>query len=659
LHNTFNLDWSNHLWLVGYHSEFYRQHGRMPLALDTPQFGGAAFPLFYGCLFYQVLGWAGTYLNPEVVVRGAAVLLLAAQWLMARRALCRLGASDGLAASMACLLTWAIYPLTNLYSRSALPEFFAVGLLTCALCAWVGLVRASRGRQLARRSLVFGLCYTLAAGSHPITALYSLPLLALLACTLVVWRPRLPRRQLLAALAACALLGLIVLSPWCYVLVKFRSGLSITRDPVIHSFPESLDWWATRLAPLPFDRRALWEAPARVSTPYLDAQINVPLLLLVGALALGVLRACRGWRRLWAVCLLAAPLGYSGACLGLSVRPHWFEHLPQVAKMLQYSYRLVTYVNFGLLLAVFVLLRLARDNRSDPTAGGVRAHPILLCFLLTLSGCGVALKLLHAHVARVPDASVAERWARHGLPYTYWSGGGAVFKGQDYGPRLAEAPRTFLCFRDYMIPTTFPPLSEPEGRALRPAPLPVQGGNPFGLYGALQLHFNQAGFAGTQVLPFPWCSFRIDGLPVPAETLRTWPGEGLGGWEGPRVAVPVPAGSHRLEYHFEPTRSWRVLSTAGRVALLGWVGAIVALHIPLRLRGARREAAPSAAAAAHGPWAMGRRTLPEQTTARGQARRERCGSRDPCPVHSGGLTGFNACVNPVADVPEGGQVRGR
>ena len=91
-----------------------------------------------------------------------------------------MGAAEVLASGAACLAIWTTYGLTNLYNRSALTEFFAVGFLTCAVCYWFDFL-ASGDRSTAWRRSRFGLALAVAAGSHPITALLALPLLGLLA----------------------------------------------------------------------------------------------------------------------------------------------------------------------------------------------------------------------------------------------------------------------------------------------------------------------------------------------------------------------------------------------------------------------------------------------------------------------------------------------
>ena len=55
--------------------------------------------------------------------------------------------SEPLAIGAACLVTWAIYPLTNLDSRGALTEFFAAAALTLALCYLFELFSAKDRRE--------------------------------------------------------------------------------------------------------------------------------------------------------------------------------------------------------------------------------------------------------------------------------------------------------------------------------------------------------------------------------------------------------------------------------------------------------------------------------------------------------------------------------
>src|SRR5262249_46296506 len=156
-------------------------------------------------------------------------------------------------------------------------------------------------------------------------------------------RPPFPWKVRLGVPLLTAVGALVVLAPWLYAVSCFRADMPISSSGLgafFQTFPDSVDWGVSRLFPLPLDLRRLREAPRRVSTPFLDAQGNVPLLLLAGALVWRQLRPLSSPRRLRAAVWLSAPAAYFGACLALSLAPGLYDHLP-LARQVQFPYRLV------------------------------------------------------------------------------------------------------------------------------------------------------------------------------------------------------------------------------------------------------------------------------------------------------------------------------
>ncbi|MGH9549769.1 MAG: hypothetical protein ACRD3W_10360, partial [Terriglobales bacterium] len=142
LRSVFAVDWANGMWITNYFGAYMRAHMQLPYVLNTFQLSVMAYPAFYGYLFFPLLGVFTTILDANLVLRAAAFLLLAAQFYAIYLAIGRLSGNCMFACLVGTLVTWAIYPLTNLYNRGALPEFFATGLLTCALALWLLALRA-------------------------------------------------------------------------------------------------------------------------------------------------------------------------------------------------------------------------------------------------------------------------------------------------------------------------------------------------------------------------------------------------------------------------------------------------------------------------------------------------------------------------------------
>lgn len=574
----FYLDWHNHVWMVGYFGEYFRQHHAMPEALTTPEVAGLAQPIFYGYLFYPILGLFSMRLHPEVVVRVAALLLFAAQYVSVRKTLRRVGAMEGLASTIACLTIWATYGLTNLYNRSALTEYFAAGLVTCAVCAWFDLLAATSLRTVWRRALRFGLLFTLAAGTHPITALYSLPLLAVLAVGLGP-QPRGPGRvPRVTALGIAGILGVISLAPWLWSVHHFGRDICMADfTNEVANLTDCIDHWTARLSPIPFDSRPLRANPADVSTPYLDAPINLSMLIL-GAVMLfrGLGRLNRGLQ-VRAAAFAAVPLLYTAASLYFSLRPKDFDYLPRICLAVQFVYRLVTYVNLGLLLVPLFLLLWLRSRSLSSAITGELASPVLLCFVLTLAGTGVAVKLVHAQVATIPEIGYVQYWAKHGRTFTHHVGKPHWLKNDTDRQALVHLPLSYPHYFDYTTPRWLRPVTPSEEPAVQMAFLGVdwQGGR-FGECRATVIHRDAPGLAATEVAAFPWNRIFLDGQEVPPEQLRAWKPDKLAPWNGAnQIVVPVPAGTHSLEHRFVPDRIWLCLHRGAWLVLLGWIGVVV------------------------------------------------------------------------------------
>jgi hypothetical protein len=570
LDRGFPADWDNHLWLIGYYGEHLRQHGTMPVALDTPEVGGVAYPIYYGYWFYRVLGLCSVRLQAGVVVRLAILLLFAAQYVGVRRTLRRLGTGDDLASSVACLVVWAIYPLTNLYHRGALPEFFAIGWLTCACCGWLDTLAATTRGAVLRRGLRSALFATLAAGTHPITALFGLPLFAVLLTGLAL-RLRGPGRLTrLALLLPPAGLAAVVLLPWLYAYRMFRAVLMIATFKHVWYF-QGLDCWYSRLFPLPLDLRVLGADPATVSTPHLDAQINVPLLILAAVL-IGRLWLLSSWgNRFRLAALLAVPGLHGLAAFLLSFSPKGYEHLPELFKMVQYPYRMVSFVNLSLLTLVLFACCFVRRCGQAPSARLL--PPAFLAVVVTVAGCGVLVK--HVNAVSV----------RHREP----ADDAGLTGNEESCRRLAHLPAGFYGYYAYTTVCAIEPM--PVGAVVTPLPLTPSGG-------PVRVRLDRPGYLGTNIQIFPWNRFWIDGRPVEPGEFRQWAPEHLKPvtpWIGPACfAVAVPAGEHEVEQRFVPDGRWRGLDRLAWAALLLWLVGLVALAVRRRCR----TAASSLSAAA-------------------------------------------------------------
>jgi len=47
LNGVFAVDWTNHTWLINYFAEYLKSHGHFPAVINTFEYAGMAYPVFY------------------------------------------------------------------------------------------------------------------------------------------------------------------------------------------------------------------------------------------------------------------------------------------------------------------------------------------------------------------------------------------------------------------------------------------------------------------------------------------------------------------------------------------------------------------------------------------------------------------------------------
>ena len=551
---NFYVDWYNHKWTIGYFGEYFRHHGVMPAVFNTTQWGGMATPIFYGYLAYPILGIFSSVLAPGTVIRLVAVFLFAAQYHWVNQALRRLEAPRWMAQSVACLVIWATYPLTNLYNRSALTEFVATSLMTCALSLAI-LLYYSTSKALERRYASWMvLCLVISAGTHPITALFGIPFFCIIAVILVQALGRNPerRRSILYSLAPGIFAGLVCLAPWLVATAKYAKHLAIRRAvPAVVFFPESLDNWLTRFYPIPLDSRVQPGIPlSEISTPYLDAQVNVSLLILFLALAVGALSARRKLGpsgRFFAT--IAIPALLFAFFTWISLSPASYHYLPAIAAMIQFAYRAVTYQNFALLLGIILLLIAIQRSRS-PHAAGILNHPalsVVAAGCILLSAYGVVLKWPHIRASRSNVGSESS----------------LLIPSEAERRELIDLPLVYYGVYDYTAGDRFVPLTVAEEGKVSEVNFNFDSQDNFGAALPAEINDAETRWVRTNIQAFPWNRIEIDGREFSKSDVRVYDAVG--------IVLRIPAGSHRLVFRFVPDRVWEILRPVSLCTLFGWL----------------------------------------------------------------------------------------
>ena len=529
--NGFGYDWSSHQWLTAYFAEYVWEHGRSPEVLHVDQLVGIPYPVFYGTLLYPLLGMAGAVCGASWALRlGIGTALLLQNWQVFRWSF-QVTGNRAASRSLAAVAGWAIYPLTNLYSRGALNEYVAVALLTASLAVFgrAFISPAASGRV----ALVWQgfLWLTLAAGAHPISALCGGAFIAFFLVLSMGLSPA--GGTMLRSMGLAAGLCLVVLGPWIYAVVSFASQLEISKtDSKAISYLE-VDTPASRLMPIPFDGRLRAHAELPLSaTPHLDTQLNFGLL--IGALLVTVWfffgRSREKTARRTAVAVGLSWLLF-GVMFGISTYPPAGALLPGIFRNVQFVYRLVSYLN----LALLVILLLGAQALN-----GVMVEPRLRPRLKVGLGVLVSVAVL-------------------GLGLKFRTLGDTAVKIEQLpAARVVEMPRAFYGWFAFAVVGSG---AASGGVDMSVAPT-VGTGSAFGHVEGGSFTLSERKRVKLGVQPFPWNEVRLDNQPVALFAPVATPGG---------MIVSLGPGVHRLDYQWRPDPVWQILHACSWLALAGWI----------------------------------------------------------------------------------------
>lgn len=552
---NFAVDWFNHLWLIGYYGKYFAAHGTIPLVLNTTERLLIAYPTFYGFLFYPVLGAISSVTGPDLAIRLAVGLLWVLKFCLAYQLTFRISKSRQAGILMACLCVWQIYPLTNLYNRSALTELFATGLLTCTLCSFLLMVMAPTVLEKIFYLMITGIELSLALASHPITALYAIPFGGMLLIVMIPFVLRHWRKAFVPPVILGIILFVFVfltITPWVYATMLFGKDMQISsHDWRISSvgvgivlFPDDIDNVFTRFAFFPYDPRSLSKGLV-VSTPYLDAQVDMALGLVLAALVLFGVRPQRTGdtrdgtlRHILGKALFAVSLIMFVIATFLSLSNLTYPYLPAMANLIQFAYRFVTYQNLMLFTAVLSLMMISRFQFRMENIG---SEVLVAC--LTLAAVGVGVKLTHGMAITEPV-----------FPWQVYS-----LESNDES-LYRSLPPTFYGLDAYTV--QFSTQVQPE--EFLPLDLSVGQGKDFGDPLPFMVYTSQRTWMQTNIAASPWNSVVVDGVPVTADEMRSYQS---------KLMVQVNPGGHLLEARFMPDMIYVFLQKMSFTLFLFWFGA--------------------------------------------------------------------------------------
>ena len=565
LRNTFYTDWFNHLWAIEYFGEYLKWHRVPPDVFISTNLVGVPMPIFYAGKFYALAGCLSALIGSAVAFRATAIFVMLIQFVHVERAIRCVNQSKWLSFATALIVSWAIYPLTDLYNRSALTEFIAIALLNAAICSlFVLLIKCSLGQRSYYDAVAAGLLYAGAAVTHPLTALFGCTFILTIGIgSLLVLR----RSWLIMVGVVNTVLITMVLAPWCYCVLKFSGSIPIS-NPAGNRllfrengfFRDTIDSVWSRLSPVPVDLRSISKGVLDVSTPYLDAQIILPLVLLAGILCWfwfkSAKRICPRYRTLLIV-IFSLSTGLASLFFAVSVHPSLSARFNGLFDILQFPYRLTAYVNLALLSAAVALAGLIDWDKTEETRAVSRLKVVGITLCVTISLCALVVKLIHANAVNQMIFSIPKGRS----PDFFWR-----------GPRLLNLPWTSYGQFGYSVLNglaTSPPKGFENKKLIDFLP---GDGSRFGMVGSITIELLAPTLVVTNVQPFPWNVLIVDGKPQLPHNLVTVLSGAFDKSLNPLVvAIPLNAGWHVLQYDFAPKPIWRILNVLSWIALILWI----------------------------------------------------------------------------------------
>lgn len=351
-------DWMIHLWYVWHQTDWMKDHILPTYYVNYP--GGVLYPHF---AFYAgpLSALAGA---TSLIVGGDGLAAYIIWWILgvvsAYGGFYWFGRMAGLgrltAQVPALVFVTSAYYITLIYARGDWPEFVGMSSIPLLVASSISIVRAHRltpgpVAALAVSTVLF-------TGSHIITLVFGTAFLLLVLAALVAGVPE-ARRMITRSGAlrwACVVVPAVMANAW--FLVPFGAYQHLTRISVSNGLSEFL----LNLAKPIVRPEALFTLErASAIEPWQQFVVGLPVLamawVLITLLVVLVRRAgSSGWRRTLVILVVLTT-----ATTALMMDVGLFLALPAKVQVLQFTYRLESFVLMGVSAAMIAALVLARE----------------------------------------------------------------------------------------------------------------------------------------------------------------------------------------------------------------------------------------------------------------------------------------------------------
>ena len=566
----FYIDWWNHLWMTNYFSVFFEHNFSFPMIINTNNFGGIGnpSPLFYGYLFYPILGILGSAINADIALRLPFFFLWLVQFVALYKVFNKISDSRLISLTVTALSLWTIYPLTNIFNRSALTEAYATGLLTVSFCCLILFLHENKRKHNLRYLSLLGLSITLVIGSHPITGLFGSCFLGIIFLIHIINLKKNPEKILkkIPLLFGVGIFSLLILSPWLYVLFEFGENLRISTNSYVRIFPNNIDFFLSRFLPFPLDLRALvYGFKVEGGTPFLETQTNVPLGIFFIWLAYSfsnrniISKNPSDKQKKPQFELFKFPEVILSICLfglttfmSLSKIP--YEYLPNFFKNIEFGYRMVYYQNLSIIFAVYSLFNASQKNLINIEKTKFKKFlPVVITLCLSFSFIACLEKNMHG--LAIVGFSKPE------IPKNIEQS--AQLNRQYYGAYKYTVNTIPQLEENHFFNVNFKiDLDSGFGKIIKP----------------IHINLSEPKWIRTNIHAFPWNQIEVNGNPLKKELIKQVKGEsntGLLTMDSYNLAFELNAGQYKIDYRFRPTSIYIFMRNLSLWLILSWIGGTI------------------------------------------------------------------------------------
>jgi len=371
--DSLNGDWTHHLWLIWNQSLAIRANHLPSFFLNYSHAVFYPTYAFYGGTAYAVVGTLSLLLGDAPVEAYVLTYLLGfaaaygGWYWMSRMA----GLRRQWSHAPGLIFITSGYYLTLIYARGDWLEFLGVSMIPLMVASGLSVLRADGLRLWPALALIGS---TVLFGNHNLTLVWGATWMALIGMLVLVCIPQARRcltRRGLARVAGLAVPAMLVNAWFLLPAAVYQTHTGIG-SRYLH--------WRLELKGYMFIVAAshLFTLSRAAAVPWMRTFVVALPVLVIGWVLIGLVMCLRRdarapWKRMLFICagstlLMAIMMTHAGLVLAL----------PRPYAMLQYSYRLESYVLLGISGAVLVLLVLGRDGNRRRQLLAWSLLPILL-----------------------------------------------------------------------------------------------------------------------------------------------------------------------------------------------------------------------------------------------------------------------------------------